>query len=106
MSPYVTRAARCSTARAKAFENASSGSPASFRTGLIADQRTAVVPSLQRSPGERINCPSVRERLNPLPAAAGPLQSFGSRVQRYTHAAFGLAGGGAPGGGGAAPPPP
>src|SRR5690242_20013673 len=91
MSEYDTRTARCSTARANAFENASSGSPASLRIGLIADQRTAALPSLQRRPGERISWPSVRDRLKPFPAAAGPLHSFGSRVHRYTHAAFGLA---------------
>ena len=80
MSEDDTRAARCSTARANAFEKASSESPVSLRIGLIADQLTAVAPSLHRRPGGRISCPSVRERLKPLPAAAGPLQSFGLRV--------------------------
>src|SRR5436305_490531 len=59
MSEDDTCAARCSTARANAFENASSGSPLSLRIGVIADQVTAVVPSLQRRPGA--------ERLPELP---------------------------------------
>src|SRR5215212_3622375 len=82
MSPYVTCAVFCSTARANAFENASSESPVSLRMGLIADQRTAAVPKRQRKPGGRMSWPSVRDLLNPLPAAAGPLHNFGFRVHR------------------------
>src|SRR3954467_11313590 len=82
ISLYETCAVFCCPARANAFENASSGSPASFRIGLIADQRTAAVPSRQRRPGETISWPSVRDRLKPFPAAAGPLQSFGFLVHR------------------------
>ena len=79
------------------FETASSGSRLSLRIGVIADQVTAAVPSLQRRPGTSISCPFVRDVSNPLPAAAGPLQSFGSRVHRYTHAARGFAGSCSPG---------
>src|SRR5438552_18111573 len=38
----------------------------------------------------RLSWPSVRDRSNFVPAAPGPLQSLGLRVQRYTHAAFAL----------------
>ena len=82
MSAELTPAARCATARANTFEKASSGSPVSFRIGLICDQRMAARPSWQRRPGDKISWPSVRERTNPFPAARGPLQSAGLRVHR------------------------
>src|SRR5438309_8751651 len=81
-SEEVTCADCSSTARAKALENASSGSPVSLRIGLIDDQRTAAPPILQRKPAASTGWPSVSDLLNPFPAACGPLQSLGSRVQR------------------------
>src|SRR5947207_13003250 len=96
-SADVTAAARCWTARANAFENASSGSPVSFTSGLIADQRTAAPPIWHRRPVARTGWPSLSDLMNPFPAACGPLQSLGSRVQRYTQAARHLAGSISPG---------
>ena len=81
-STAETGATRCWTARANAFENASSGSPVRRRIGLIADHPTAAVPSRQRRPELRISWPSVFDLLKPAPAARGPLQRFGLRVQR------------------------
>ena len=83
ISPCATRVSRRSSIRAYAFENASSGSPVSALIGLIDFHVTEPTPSIRHRivPG-KLSCPSVRERLKPLPAAPGPLQSFGFLVHR------------------------
>ena len=83
MSRDVTRVSVDSSTRAYASVKASSPSPVSAVIGFNAFQETEPTPLIRqrRVPGRR-SWPSIRERSNPFPAAAGPSQRAGSRVHK------------------------
>src|SRR6266498_314721 len=92
----VAGAAFPSTIRARSALYAISLSPVSGCSCEILASVSFDLPIVHCTPAGRISCPCVSESSHAAPAAPGPLQSDGARVQSQTQAATGLSGSSAP----------